>query len=328
MISARDITTFLHNRYGVIFLSLVAIAGIFFAGSHGLVNHIPGEYGLIVTSPNNWLAPGTTSTVLCIIMNLMVALSAISLNKQYNTMRSLSMLVAGGFMIMQLATPSALGIFNGSAVMAVGISILAMLLFSIFSDYANSRRVFLIFFLLSSFSLFEYSFLFYVPIMLLGLRQMRVFNLRTFTASIIGIITPWWILFGFGLITLADIRVPHFISVMAAINSPGIWYQLIVIGITIIVGITFMMMNAIKMLSYNSRIRAANGFLVSLMLATMLFIFVDYNNFMVYVTLLNILVAYQIGHYFATRIQSYNSYIGILSMLLIYLALFAGRFIL
>ena len=85
-------------------------------------------------------------------------------------------------------------------------------------------------------------------------------------------------------------------------------------------------MNAIKMMSYNSRIRAANGFLTVLMLATILFIFIDYNNIYVYISLLNILVAYQIGHYFATHIQSNRSYIGILSIMLIYLAFFAARF--
>lgn len=83
-----------------------------------------------------------------------------------------------------------------------------------------------------------------------------------------------------------------------------------------------------EMLSYNSRIRAANGFLTTLMLATMLFIFIDYNNIMVYVVLLNILVSYQVGHYFATHIQSQNSYIGILSLLFIYLSFFVLRLVL
>ena len=326
MLRARDITLFLHNRYGVAFFMLLAVVAVIYALTAGIVTPLQGDNGLVVTSPNNWLQPGAASSVLSIVMNVAVALSAISLNKQYNTMRSLSMLVASVFMVMQLASPAVLGLFNGSGVLAVGLSLITMLLFSVFSDVSSTRRMFLIFFLLASFSLFEYSFLLYVPILLFGFSQMRVMNFRSFMAAIIGFITPLWILLGFGIITIEDIRFPHFKSFLDAINTPGMWYQLVIIGVTIVLGITFMVMNAIKMMSYNSRIRAANGFLTILMLATILFIFIDYNNIYVYISLLNILVAYQIGHYFATHIQSNRSYIGILSIMLIYLAFFAARF--
>ena len=327
MLRARDITLFLHNRYGVAFFMLFAVAAVIYALTAGIVTPLQGDYGLVVTSPNNWIQSGTASTALSIVMNISVALSAIYLNKQYNTMRSLSMLVASVFMVMQLASPAVLGLFNGSGVLAVGLSLITMLLFSVFSDVSSTRRMFLIFFLLASFSLFEYSFLFYVPIILFGFSQMRIMNFRSFLAAIIGFITPLWILLGFGIITLEDIRFPHFKSFLDAINTPGMWYQLLIIGVTIILGITFLTMNVIKMMSYNSRIRAANGFLTVLMLSTIIFIFIDYNNIYVYISLLNILVAYQIGHYFAIHIQSNRSYIGILSVLVIYLGLFIGRFL-
>lgn len=327
MLRARDITLFLHNRYGVAFFMLFAVAAVIYALTAGIVTPLQGDYGLVVTSPNNWLQSGTASTALSIVMNIAVALSAIYLNKQYNTMRSLSMLVASVFMVMQLASPAVLGLFNGSGVLAVGLSLITMLLFSVFSDVSSTRRMFLIFFLLASFSLFEYSFLFYVPIILFGFSQMRIMNFRSFLAAIIGFITPLWILLGFGIITLEDIRFPLFKSFLDAINTPGMWYQLLIIGVTIILGITFLTMNVIKMMSYNSRIRAANGFLTVLMLSTIIFIFIDYNNIYVYISLLNILVAYQIGHYFAIHIQSNRSYIGILSVLVIYLGLFIGRFL-
>lgn len=328
MLRARDITQFLHNRYGAVLMTLTAIVGVVIAHSEGLLSPLTGDFGLLVQSPENWFEQGSVSITVCIVLNVLVAFSAITLNKQYNTMRSLSMLVAGLFMIMQLSSPSVLCYLNGSVVMAVGISIITLLLFSIFSDYANSRRVFLIFFLLAAFASFEYSFLFYVPVLFLGLSQMRVFTLRTFMAAIIGFITPAWILAGFGLITLDSIKLPDFTPFITAINTPGIWLQLSVTGFTIILGLTFMAMNVMKMFSYNSRIRAANGFLTTLMLATMLFIFIDYNNIMVYVVLLNILVSYQVGHYFATHIQSQNSYIGILSLLFIYLSFFVLRLVL
>lgn len=309
-------------------MTLIAMAGIVIAHAKGLIIPLTGDYGLLMPSPEGWLEPGNTSMTISIVLNVLVAFSAITLNKQYNTMRSLSMLVAGLFMIMQLSTPAVLCYLNGSVVMAVGISIITLLLFSVFSDYANSRRVFLIFFLLASFAAFEYSFLFYIPVLLLGLSQMRVFTLRTLIAAIIGLITPVWILAGFGLITIDSIKIPHFTPIITAISTPGMWYQLLVTGFTIVIGLTFMAMNVMKMLSYNSRIRAANGFLTTAMFATMVFVFVDYNNIMVYTALLNILVAYQVGHYFATHIQSQNSYIGILSLLFVYLSFYVLRFIL
>lgn len=326
MLTAKNFTYFLHNRYGVAFFTLLAIAGVLFAAMHGVVSPPEGDYGLIMPSPNNWLVFGVPSAAICIILNIAVGLSSIGLNKQYNTMRSLSMLVASAFMVMQLASPSILGSLNGSVVMAVGISVITLLLFSMFADPYQTRRVYLIFLLLAVFSLFEYSFLLYIPILLTGLSQMRIFCLKTFMAALLGLVTPAWILFGFGIITFTDIRIPEFQNFLTAINTSGMWFQILVTGITVVIGLSFMMMNAMKMLSYNSRIRAANGFLTLLMLATMLFSFVDYNNILVYSTLLNILVAYQVGHYFATHIDSPRSYIGVVVVYAVYFGVFALRF--
>ena len=69
MLRARDITLFLHNRYGVAFFMLFAVAAVIYALTAGIVTPLQGDYGLVVTSPNNWLQSGTASTALSIVMN-------------------------------------------------------------------------------------------------------------------------------------------------------------------------------------------------------------------------------------------------------------------
>ena len=69
-------------------------------------------------------------------------------------------------------------------------------------------------------------------VFLLACVQMQVFNGRTLVAALIGIITPWWILLGFGIISPADIHLPVITSIFSVIDLNDTFLLLISVGFT------------------------------------------------------------------------------------------------
>ena len=76
-------------------------------------------------------------------------------------------------------------------------------------------------------------------------------------------------------------------------------------------------MNLLKILSYNSQVRAYNGFLTTAWIFTAIFTVVNFNDFAFYLPVLFMLTAYQVAHFFTYR-RSMRSYLPILMLIAVY----------
>jgi len=293
-----------------------------FAWEHSSVAPIVGNSGFGLPSANLWIPFGLKSAAVNMGVNVMVALLTVYINRAYNVLRSLTYLVATMFLAMQIALPSVLGQFYGGTLLAFLMLLCVMALFSVYSDEGGRRRVFLVFCILGGAAFTQMAYLFYVPVLLLGCVQMRIFSLRTFLAAMLGLITPAWILFGFGIVRIDELQWPEMVVVWSLFDTADMVQALVTTGFTVLVGIVFTVANILKILSYNSRVRAFNGFLTMLLIFTTLFLIVNFNNFTFYIPLLNCLTAYQVGHFFTYRRQR-RSYVPVLLLILAYGALYA-----
>jgi len=90
---------------------------------------------------------------------------------------------------------------SGAAIQ-LGSVLILLLLFSCYQDHETRGRTFYIFLIVSTISLFEPRYLLLLPILWL-LMATTVFSLcvRTFLASLIGLITPYWLYFGWLLVS-------------------------------------------------------------------------------------------------------------------------------
>ncbi len=315
------ISHFLHTRSATVVMSLLAVAGALAALATGRVTDFCGDGGFVMSSPDGWFTGAVASFSVNVAVVVSIAVLSIVINKQFNTMRSLSSLFAGLFMIMVAATPSQLARFNSGSLLAVVFVGAAMLLFSAYQNFSSQRRVFSAFFFLSAGTLCQYAFLLYVPVFLIGMAQMKIFNVRNVMAAVLGLVTPLWILMGFGIITPDDFYLPDISLAWKHYADPAVLTVFVTAVLTAFVGIMFFMMNMIKILSYNSRIRAVNGFMAIAMIATVIFTLFDFNNIATYMPLLSWLAAYQAGHFFATNTNA-RSYIGVFVLLAVYLGIY------
>ena len=183
---------------------------------------------------------------------------------------------------------------------------------------SGQQRIYLIFFLITACGFSQISFLLYLPVFLLGCVQMRVLNLRTILAALLGIITPPWILFGFGIVTPDQLHWPRMVMAWNLFGTDEMIKALVTTGFTLVLGMTFMMLNLLKILSYNSRTRAFNGFFNILWIATALCTVVNFNDFAFYLPLLFALTGYQAAHFFTYR-RNRRSYIPVLLLIAVYI---------
>lgn len=320
MIEERDISRFLHSRYALIAFSIIAIFTIYLASSWGKVTPILDNKGLGLTPFNQWIEPGELSMTINIFLNLLIALLMIYINKTFNVLRNPTILFAGLFLILQMPITDIMGQLYGGTVLCVVMLICSFILFSTYNDH-NPYAIFLIFAILSFSTFFQYAFIFFVPVFALGCMQMRILDLRIALAAILGLITPPWILFGFGILDVQSFVLPQFVGIYEQLAIQEVLQMLITIGLSIFVCIGAWLANIVNIISYNAKNRAFNGVFTIMALTSILLIMADYTNYIIYVPILNCCTALQLGHLF-TIYEARRSYIGIIAVFVVYLGLY------
>ncbi len=295
----------------------------------GWTAYVSGVYAENVTTGGMWL-PDFDTIVSCRILSAIIAVGMIgaccitlaAINKVYNILRTVSLMFVGLFTIMIAGTPELYVSLDTGVILALVILLCVNLLYSVYLSPVRTRRIFLIFFLLACGALADYAFVPFIPVYFVGVSQMRCLNLRTFFAALIGLITPLWILWGFGLLTLREFELP----------KPEIVYELFLahedmttfmcVGLTLVIGLFLGCCNLMKILiAFNARNRAFTGVWSLMGIVTGTLCIIDFTNIWAYVPLLDICVAVQAG-LFMRLFESNRAYIVILLILALYIGCF------
>lgn len=291
---------FLHSSYGAVIFSLVAVAGMFLASDFVRPMPLFGNHGIVFPSINLWLPSALYSWADYIAIAGQVVLAGIlvAVNHFYKISRSSSVTFAALFLWLQGMLPSlATQIHSGLFVGIVMLAAISLMLRS-YNAPRNVRSIYLAFFLMSTASLWQIVLLPLTAGMLVfGLPSMKVFRLKALIAASLGILTPWWILFCIGFPVKPDFHWHFSTAIFNTIPRWQLIHLLVSAAVSIIVGMSLTGVNMLRIISANSRIRSTNGLLVLLAAVTTLLLFVDSDNFPAYLTFINILAAFQLGHF-------------------------------
>jgi hypothetical protein len=288
------------------------------------VNFVRGDRGLALPSANEWIANTYGSFGANTLLTFVTTILMVLLNKHYNLIRSMTVLYVSLFMLMLMATPDILAQLGPGTILCLSVIVCAMILYSCYGDKMSTRSAFTIFLILSTAAATQYCFLVYVPVFLIGCAQMRIFNPRTLVAALLGVITPWWIFFGLGIIKFEQLHLPHIVSIIEAIDLSEVFQLLLTVGFTVMLAILAMALNVFKTIAYNARTRAYFGLLNLVTVITILAMAADYTNMTTYVPLMNCCAAYQVAHFFAIHAGE-KSYIGLFSIFATYLGFYIWR---
>lgn len=303
-------TNFLRSRgVGII----IALSGAWMS-----MKCVPSAVPLGETLP--WLTP-TLSWGLNILLIFLIAATLIAVNRTFNLLKTLSVFFAAYFVFITCATPCVASSLGVAAPLALTVTLATWILFSIYNQRRSDRRIFLIFTLLSAGTLWDWKFLFFVPVFFIGLAQMRILRFKKIVAALIGLITPPWIAWGLGLMELPSLPLIFFTPPTMLLEQPGAWPFLCTVALTMVTGFMAGTFNLLRILGFNARARAYNGFLALLGITTGLLAIVNFTALHAYVILLNVCVALQVGHFFRATVTR-RGYIFILILLAAYIALY------
>lgn len=324
-IKAADITRALDSRGSLTTVIVVMIVSVMYALRQGLSESLSGNRGLFFASVNEWLASPITSAWVNLVLITAVVVLMIYINKAYTVPRNITLLYAIFFVVLQTATPAITTQLYTGTVLLVLVSFSMTIMFGLFGRPKRQSSVFLVFFLLSVAISVQYDYAVYIPVFFVACAQMRIMNLRTVLAAILGIITPWWLLLGFGIIGPEDFRMPSICHVDFLRDGEAA-ISVLCVATTAIFAIAAYGSSLLKIMSYNARTRACNGMLTLITLMTIIAMVVDFSNYLTYLPLLNFCTAFFLSHFFVIR-NPVRSWIIIITIVTIYYTFYIWRIV-
>lgn len=262
-----------------------------------LPSYPDGNHGLCFPSPAEWNINPPASLLANYVLLIAAALALIAVNEAYGFIHSSKVVYSSVFLILCGSFPWLTEGVNTSTLLVCGNVAAMWLLFSAEGGRNSSEAMFGLSTIFSFGSMVQYSFALYLPVWLLCAASVKALTFRSFLAYLLGIITPYWILIGFGIITPSSFSQPH-IGMLFDNIAGRTDFLLLLIGIGT-VAFLFMLLalsNAVRLYGLTARRRAMNGALVILGAGTILLLIFDFNNLLAYVATLCLVFGVQTAH--------------------------------
>lgn len=278
-----------------------------------------GNGGLLSAWSLPWLANSPLAPYLGLACTAVVATLLITVNSTFNLLRNITRLQATAFIIMQMAAPAVVVHLCAPMASAAVVLCCMYLLFSIYGDRDATSTVFLIFFILSLCASWDVLFVALMPVFMLGCAQMRILSLRSISAMLIGTVTPWIILTGFGIVDISSIKWPQLQETTQSekFNLPLV----AAVSLSAFVTVAAWLQNLMKYLTYNAHSRAMLSMVTVLSLTVIILGLCNLSNLYASLPLLNVCAALQLGHLFGVVHTRPKSYIAILCVFLPFILL-------
>ena len=315
-----DLTMMFHSRAFTVVATIIAVLVAIALSQIGGFVPFAENRGIAFNAIGSYISDADTSLIVSLVVTVGTALFLVYANGKYTLIRGFSFLFAAIFMIAMVCCPPAVCFFYGGATFCLLTMLAAVLLISVYQQPERTKEVFLAFFLLSLGACFHWGQLVIAAVFFAGCGQMMIFKPKVLLAAIFGLVTPLWILIGFGIVAPTDLVIPTSHVTLPIDNPTELSYILTFTAFSGFLCIVFGVLNILKFLSADTRTRSVNGFIFLLTLASVILAAADYANLPVYIPIINCFAALQTGQFFAVSIAR-RSYIPIIIVCLIYIAL-------
>ncbi|MCM1519582.1 MAG: hypothetical protein NC098_02225 [Lachnoclostridium sp.] len=267
------------------------------------------------------LIPPAISGWINMAMLVLVMLMLVYINRRFNVMRSQLTIYTGLFLLLTAANPPLSSTFTASTLLAIALLYTMVLYYTVYNLRRQIRPVYLGAFVVGSVGLISYPAFLYIPVLLMMLIQSRVFSLRSIAAVLFGALTPIWIAWGFGWLD-TDLRLHFYLVNPRLLISTPEWTQLtITAAATLLIGFFTGFSVLLKVMTFNARSRMLNGMMTLLASFSGLFMIINYENILLYMTILNATVAFQTAYYLRLR-KGRSGYLMVIFVILTSITLY------
>lgn len=281
-----------------------------------------GDLGLCLPSPNRWPLPHIIGWGLNTLLIFLSASVMATANKKYNfipeaqPMMPFALLLLLGFNCLTTSTVST------STLLLLCNVLCLFIIISTFEERNATREFFIVGTLPAIGAMIQYSFLVMIPVYIAGGILMKSFRIREFIAFLFGLLAPYWIILGLGIVDIHSFQLPDSLIVFnKEVVEADIFLTLLATGIMALLGFILSLYNGVRLLSRNSRLRCIHLTLNIMGYISILAIVFDFSNFVAYFATISLWLSIEI----ASLLYFYNirkSYIAYLLIILIFFPLY------
>lgn len=325
MTAREHINDYFNGRAFMVLSAVMLIVAAAAALVMGVAPASSAESGMFFPLQGRFFEPGPESAAVNVLCLLVTGIIILALNKVFTFVRSTTHLFASAFFWLQVANPQGLVSLNPGTLLCLVSSMAMLPLFASFQDRHAQRSIFLVFALIAAGSMFHYGFVVLAITFFLGFMNMGVLNLKGMLAMLFGLITPFWIVLGLGLVTPADFHVPQINGIwhLAGMNETTL--PLAVAAVTAVLGIVLAALNMTVIMNYRMQTRVYNAFLVITLAVTVVAMCVNYLDVTVFLPLLGLMVAVQMAHAHTLRATRPYRYVFVILFMASCIAFFTAN---
>lgn len=258
---------------------------------------LSGESGICLPSPNLWNIDPLWSWGINTFLLGAIAAGAFFLNRYYNFIRSTEPVMSTMFLVLAASNPwNDTHLSAATIICAVNILSFAVL-FGCYRKQNATQEIFIIATFLSIGSMCQYAFLPFIISIVAGAIIMKAFRIKEFFALLMGLIAPYWIVIGLGIIPLENFNIPQISNLFTGFAAPpDLIILMLSVGVAGFIGLLLGINNSIKLYAGNSRVNALNMTISLTGVVSMICVIGDFTNMMAYLTTLFFTVAVQIAN--------------------------------
>lgn len=261
---------------------------------------LSGNMGICLPSPNLWPVPRLWSWIINLGLILLLTPGVYMLNKVYSLIQSTDTIFAAILLVMVGANPWIDSLLCTSTLVLWVNLLTLMLLFNAYNTRNATQQVFVVATMLSLGSMFQYAFLVYVPAYILTGVILKCMRIRELIAFFLGLIAPYWVAIGLGLISLDKFSLPTLSNLFSGYANPeDIFIILVNVAFTALLLVSLGLSNAMKLYAGNTRRRLFNNSILIIGIFSICAIIIDSDNLPSYLGSLYLCAALQTANFFA-----------------------------
>lgn len=302
-----------------IFLACAMSAFEFFIGDP---LRLEGKLGICMPSPNQWIIPSIASWGINIGLIIILGLSLHLFNKTYNFISNSDTVLSAAFIFLCGANPWLDGMLTSSIILMAANLICLHFLFGCYRSQKGMQQLFLVGSILSLGSMFQYAFIFFIPAYLIIAIVLKCLNVKSLIAYLLGIMAPYWVGIGLGIIPLESFSMPNFSNLFDGFGSKqSVFIGLLNSAVTIVMALLLVLYNAVKLYAGNTRRRLFNNSIIILGLASAICIVCDVDNVPTYMATAYMVLGVQLSNLFILHnVRHPKTYVSFI--MLLYMALY------
>ena len=258
------------------------------------------EPGICVSLPTGLLPHLIGCGVNALLIVLAVILAFI-FNKKHSFVRSTEALLPTAMVVILASNPVNTSYLGAPVVMLIANLLCLDIMMRSYASENATTSMFAVATYLSLGSMVQYAFVPLMAVYLVMALMGKVLRVKEAVAFLMGIVAPYWVALGFGLISFSAFRMPQFLADIPYADGNYLILVFFSLGTLALTGLMMMLNNAMLIYAGNIRVRAFNNMINLLGFACGLFMLVDFDNFGAYVSSFCFAVSVQISNFFAMR---------------------------